>query len=298
MRINPPETVTKSEEHKREILGFFYGFLAALSTSIIAVFIKFASNIPSETMVFARFVIGLPFLLVFFFNGSVKFSFQEIPKHLIRGLAGLASLYCFFYSIKELPLVNAVTLSNTQPLFMPLLVLVWLRLVVSKFRYIAVSIGFAGVVILLHPTENILEWASLVGLLGGLLSAVAMVGVRLLSKEESTQAILCYYFLISTVVSFFPMVFAWEPISSWKDWLYLFLIGAISGFYQYFLTLSYSYAPSSKASILSYSGVIFGGLAGWWFFGEDPHVWVILGAALILLSAVMALFDKTPARPI
>lgn len=291
---NPPHHLNHEQKHKKEIVGFVFGFFAALAAAIMAVLIKSSQGIPTQTMVFARFIVGLPFLLPFFLTKKVAFSFRVVPKHLLRALAGLATLYCYFYSVKMLPLVNAVTLGNTQPLFMPIVILIWLRVVVSKTRFIAVIIGFAGVLILLRPSNLMGDWASLIGLVGGFLSAIALVGVRVLSKEESTEAIICYYFLIATVFSFFPMFFEWTSIPDSKAWIHLLLIGVIATIYQYLITLSYTYAPASKVSTMNYLGVVFGGLSGWWFFGETPDYWVLLGSALIIGSALLALFDKTP----
>lgn len=282
--------------HKREWIGFLLGFIAAVSAAIMAILIKDMSDIPVQTMVFARFMIGLPFLLSLVFAKKVHFSFKKVPKHLLRALAGIGTLYCYFYTIKVIPLVNAVTLVNTQPLFIPLVVLVWMRLIVSKLRFFAVIIGFVGVLVLLRPGSLFSDWASLIGLLGGLLSAIALVGVRILSREEPTEAILCYYFLIATVFSFFPMLFGWEPISNFKEWIYLIAIGAFATVYQYLITLSYSLAPASKVSTMNYFGVILGGLSGWLFFNEAPDIWVFVGSALIIVSGVLALFDKTPPR--
>ncbi|OGN63871.1 MAG: hypothetical protein A3E80_03130 [Chlamydiae bacterium RIFCSPHIGHO2_12_FULL_49_9] len=282
----------------KEHHGFIYGFFAALTNAVAAVFIKLAVDIPNETLVFARFSIGLFCLLPILHIKKPPLSWERLWQNLPRSLAGLGSIYCGFYALKMLPLVNAVTLTTTSPLFMPFIVLIWLKMIVSKMRFFAVAVGFLGVVILLHPTSEIFEWASLAGLSTGFFGATALVGVRQLSKVESTEAIISYYFLIATTLTFFPMIFAWEPIQGPKEWFYLSMIGTLSVLYQYLLTKSYTHAPATKASTLNYLAVLFGGLSGWWIFGEVPTLWALLGSGLIILSALLALFDKTPARPI
>ncbi|MES2273268.1 MAG: EamA family transporter [Chlamydiota bacterium] len=282
----------------KEHLGFLYGTIAAIASAAMAVTIKLAADLPTETMVFARFVLGLPLLLPFIWHKRVHISLKLMPKHLVRGFAGLAALYCYFYAVKELPLVNAVTLSNTAPLFMPLVVWVWLRMIVSKLRMCALSLGFVGVLILLRPIGMVFEWASLAGLCTGLLVAIALLGVRQLSKTESTETILVYYFLICTVLTFLPMLLAWKPIPDFTHWMYLVVIAVVSMIFQFALTKSFSHAPATKASTLIYLAVVFGGLAGWLIFGEVPDVWVWIGTCLIILGALLALFDPTPSRHI
>lgn len=283
-------TIPSKEHH-----GFLYGTGAALMSAALATITKLAVDVPNETIVFFRFAVGLPFIWAFAASQGVHFSFQQVPKHLLRGFAGFTSLYFYVYAIKAIPIVNAVTLSNTVPLFMPFIVMIWLRELVSKWRFIATGIGFLGVVILLRPEKAILEWGSLFGLANGLMSAIAFMGVRLLSKNETTIKILFYYFLLSTVLATYPMLITWKSLSS-LDWGYLCAIGVLSTLYQYLITLSFTHAPATKASMLNYLSVIFGGLAGWWVFGEVPDTWVWVGTGLIVVSAIFALRDKTPAR--
>ena len=278
----------------KEHHGFLFGFLAAVSAAVIAVFIKLASAVPTETLVFARFILCLPFILWMAIHKNVHLSFKKVPGHLVRSLAGLASMYSYFYAIKSLPLVSALTLSNTSPLFMPVIVLIALRLVVSKLRCIALLIGFIGVLILLRPGNFTFNLGSLAALGTGLFSALSYFSIRQLSKTESTETILAYYFLICSALTFVPMAVVWEPIADPKDWLYLLGLGAFSFIFQYAMTRSYTLVAATRMSTLNYLGVVFAGLSGWWIFNEVPDLWVLAGSVLIIGSAVIALFDRTP----
>jgi len=282
----------------KEHHGFLYGGVAALAAASMALFAKLAAPVPVETIIFVRFFLGLPFFLLSLFSKKVSFSFGQIPKYLLRSLMGLAALYCYFYAVKILPLVNAVTLANTIPLFMPFVALIWLKLVVSKMRFFALAVGFIGVLILLRPTNAIVEWGSILGLGCGIFGAVALMGVRLLSKTESAETILVYYFIICTFVTLFPAIATWKPIPDVTHWFYLLLISLFATIYQYTLTRAFIHAPATKVSTMNYLGVVFGGLFGWWVFGEVPDYWVWIGTVLIIASALLALFDKTPPRHI
>jgi len=195
-----------------------------------------------------------------------------------------------------LPLVNAVTLTNTAPLFLPILALVWLKLIVSKKRFLAAGLGFLGVVVLLRPTGDIVAMGSLLGLASGLFGAVALLSVRILSKTESTETILSYYFLIGAGLSFFPVFFDWKPIHEPIQWLYVILSGLCALVYQFTLTKAYTHAPATKVGTIGYLAVVFSGLLGWWIFAEVPDLWVLAGAILIVVGALIALFDQTPPR--
>ena len=281
---------------EKEHHGFLYGLLAAFSSAICALFIKLAASVPNETMVFVRFFISLLFVFPATFLGRVVVHPKLFAKHIARGLTGIAGIYCYFYSVKYLPLVDAVTISNTSPLFMPLVVFLWLKLVIPKSRIGALCIGFIGILAVLHPTAQTVEWVMLIGLLGGLFSAIAQVGIRQLSKTESTETIMTYYFIISTIVAFPPMIFAWKPIDQPILWVYLFCIAITSLAFQYFLVKSLTHAPATKVSTMTYLGVVFSGFLGWWFFHEIPKVWELVGIGLIVAGGLLALFSNEPPR--
>jgi len=282
---------------QKEHLGFLYGIFAALSGTICALLIKWTQEVPNTTIVFTRFFIALLVFLPYVIRHRAEIHFFQAPQHWIRGLAGLGSIYCFFYSIEHLPLVTAITMSNTFALFIPVVIFFWLKLRIPNMRIWAVVIGFLGVVLILRPAEGISEWADLTGLLGAVLSAIALVGIRQLSKVETTEIIMAHYFLLSTVVSFVPMLISWEPIAQPMLWLNLLLIGIFSLVNQYCLTKSLTYAPSSKVGALSYLNVIFSGLVGWWFFAEVPTWWVLAGSVLIIVGGLIAVLSKEEAKP-
>lgn len=280
-------------------LGLIFGLSAAVMNSISALFVKFASHVPFETMVFVRFFIAFLFLLPAVCSGKVHLHVKYLPRHLVRGLMGLISIYCFFYSIRNLALVNAVTLSNTTPLFMPIVVYFWLKLIIPKQRFWGLILGFVGVILILRPgpeTEGIHEWAIIVGLFGALASAFALVGVRQLSKTESTETIMAYYFLISMAVLFIPMLFSWENTLTLTDCLNLVLIGASSAIYQFCITKALTHTQTTKVGTLSYLSVIFSGLFGWWFFQEVPNLWLVAGVAFIIGGGIVALLSHAPPR--
>ena len=283
----------------KEHHGFIYGIFNALTSALMFVFVKILLDVPLTTVVFARFFIGTLLLSPWLFREKLNFSREHLPKHLVRDLTGLASIYCFFYALRAIPLMNAATLSSTTPLFVPLVVLIYLKLMVPKRRILALAIGFAGVLLILQPkVGHFAELGGAFGLLSGLLSAVAVTYVRQLSRVETTSSILLTYFITATVVSLVPMLIFWKPIEGLFNWSCLLAMGIFGTCSQYFLTMSYTHAPASKASLLSYLGVIFGGILGWLIWNEVPTLWSLAGALLIILGGAIALFDKTKPRSV
>lgn len=279
--------------------GFLYGIIAALSSAGTALFVKLSSSVSVSTLVFSRLAFGVPFMLWVIYYKKIDITWKKVPKNLTRNLGGLLALYSYFYAVQALPLVNAVTLNNTTPLFFPLLVLIWMKLIVSKRRFLATGLGFLGVVVLLHPTTGgFLSTGSVLGLVSGLFGAIALISVRILSKSESTETILSYYYLVGAFLSFFPMLFNWEPVAEPIQWVYVLLAALCGLVYQFTLTKAYTHAPATKVGTTNYLSVVFSGLLGWSIFNEVPDLWVLAGTILIICGAFMALFDKTPPRPL
>ena len=277
--------------------GAICGVVAALSLSIMSVIIKAAAEVPDAVLLFARFLIAWIILLPWVILNRIRLRWREFPKHILRGVAGVAAIACYFYALLHLPLVNAVVLSSTSVLFMPAVIFIWSRMVVPKRRLFAGVVGFVGVLLILQPQNILFEVATLVGLIGGCLSAIALYGVRQLSKTESTMHILSYYFTIAVVISLPPAIYTWVPIEKNWIWLSLLGIGVASSIAQYCLTRSFTHLPATRASALTYLGVVFGGLAGWYLWAEIPGFWELVGMALIVGGGLFAALDDTPARP-
>jgi drug/metabolite transporter (DMT)-like permease len=280
----------------KEHYGFLYGALAALSASGMGLFVKLSNSAAVASLIFARFILAFPIVLWVIYHKKIHIQIAKVPKNLTRSIASILALYAYFYAVQMLPLVNAITLTNTTPLFLPIAVLVWYKLVVSKRRFLATAVGFLGVVILLRPMGDFQLLGSLLGLASGLFGAVALISVRQLSKSESTETILCYYFLIGAVISFFPVLFDWKPISEPLQWLYVLLSAVCALIYQFTLTKAFTHAPATKVGTTNYLAVVFGGIYGWTIFGEVPDMWVVIGTVLIISGAFIALFDHTPPR--
>ena len=188
------------EQRKDLTVAAIYTVLATISFSIMSAFVKYASNsIPTSIIIFSRFFIGLVLLFVFvgLTRPKTKFTLktQRPWLHLIRGLSGLGALSLLYFSIKHIPLVNAVLLLNTYPLFMPIVVWVVLGIKTPIRLVLFILVGFVGVIFVLKPGHDLFQWPSLLGLLSGICATVGIFSTRLLSKTEKKLTILIYFFL-------------------------------------------------------------------------------------------------------
>ncbi len=247
-----------------------------------------SSSLPNEMTVFLRNIFGLALLSPFILrNRAQLLQTKIIHFHLLRAIAGLSAMYCFFYALGNLHLADGMLLKMTSPLFMPLIAMFWLGERARRLTLMAIPVGFIGVALVLSP-EGEFSWIALIGLLGGAFAALAKVTVRRLGQSEPAVRVICYFALFATPVSAIPMLWAWQTPTLHELGL-AFLIGALGVSGQFLLTRGYGVASASNVSPFTYFSVIFGATYGYLFWGEILSSTFIAGALIIAVAGVMAL---------
>src|SRR5262245_54261679 len=161
-------------------------FFAAMGLAV-----KLASrSLSNSAVVFFRNAVGLITLLPWLGRLGVRnLATRDVRGHLVRSLAGLASMYCFFYAIAHLRLADAVLLNYSLPLFMPFLAGVWLGERIPPGLWRGLGIGLAGIALTLRPGMGPFIPMALVALAAALLPARAQGGVRTLRVTKPATRI-------------------------------------------------------------------------------------------------------------
>ena len=254
-------------------------------------------TMPNEMAVFARNLAGLLVLLpVLLTRHDFSLKTDCLHLHLLRSLAGLSAMYCFFYAIIHLPLADSMLLKMTAPLFMPIIAIIWLSEGISHWTVLALLLGFAGVWVILGPAGEA-NWAMLVGIAGGFLAAVAKVSIRRLSRTEPNLRVVTYFALVGTIVSAVPAVFSWKTPAINGIWL-MVAIGLVGTLGQLALTRAYSISNAGKVAPLTYFSVIFGGIYGFVFWGEIPQQQFIIGAVMIAVAGLLTIQKPVRQKPL
>lgn len=296
-----PDSGTQSANRIRDgdlrpqslLLGAGFIIFGELCFASMGVGVRLVSaELPNAMIVFGRNLVGLMLLAPWLLRRGVGNIKTAVPGlHLLRAVAGISAMYCFFYAIANLPLAEAMLLKLTAPIFMPLIAMLWLHERVTGLLWIALGIGFAGVIVILEP-EPSSHWAgvspvALIGLLGGVLAAVAKVTVRRLARSEPTGRIVFYFALIGVSISAIPLLWQWQRPSLWAL-LLLLGIGAAATLGQIGLTRGLSLAPASRMGAFGYFSVVFGAGYGWLFWGEPMTLSVVVGTLLIAAAGLLA----------
>lgn len=259
-------------------------FFASMGAAVKAV----TADLPSEMAVFMRNLFGLGLMIPLVWRkGLDGLKTKIMPIHLLRSVAGVSAMYCFFYVLANLQLADGMLLKMTAPLFMPLIALIWLSERLRRQTLFALVIGFAGVILVLNPGGEF-NHVALVGLFGGALAALAKVSLRRLGRSEPSVRVVFYFALLSSMISAIPMFWHWQTPNT-LQWGLFALVGLMGTLGQLFLTRGYAIASAAAVSPFTYASVLFGASYGYLFWDETISLQFVLGALLIALAGVLAL---------
>jgi len=261
---------------------------ASFLFSIMGALVKEASvSLPNDTIVFFRNFYALIFILPWILyrpSGGIK---TEVFRfHLLRCAAGLGAMYCFFYAVSRMPLAEAVLLSFTAPLFIPMIAYFWLGEAVSFRVKLAVFIGFLGVLLIVKPGTGVFQPVAFLGLSSGIFVATAMVTIRRMSASEPPTRIVFYFSLLATLFSAVPMLRSPQFPHGVTWWLLVFIgLTAVAG--QILVTKGYSLAAAAQVGPFGYGVVVFSAFIGWFFWGERLDLLTWAGAFLICIAGIL-----------
>ena len=287
-------------------LAILYSLLAAFFYAFLGTMVKITekSGATKEMIVFFRQFVGLvalsPFLIRDRINDPSKESWlktKQIHLHLLRTVASLGSLFCLVYALKYLPLVDALLLTYTRPLFIPIVVFIWFRKKWTKTTWFGLIVGFLGITLILKPDKLMFDIAALVGLGSAMFGAIAFTCIRRLTKTDSANKILFYYLTFSIPLAGFTLISNWSMPTP-KEWILLCSIGACGMLYQMTLTRAYQYAKAFKVASMLYSTIFFGAAFDYWLGDFSIDYIGVIGISLIIVGTVITIKQSdTPFPP-
>ena len=272
--------------------------------------VKLASGIyATSEIVMYRGLIGTALMLgmTVYQRGTLRTTFKR--EHVTRSVVGVTSLWLWFYAIAKLPLATAVTLNYMAPIWIAayLFCMGWwhAKNKVAWPLIVAIAASFVGVTLVLQPAVDTHEWlGGVVGLLSGVISAMAYMQVRKLGQKGEPEYRVVFYFsltsflagLTGTLLTHTPRT----PVFHAHDLhgaLLLLMMGFAAAFAQVAMTRAYRLGKVLVVANLQYTGIIFSSMWSVILWGDkfDWHVW--LGMGIILASGIAATFYNTRATP-
>ncbi len=216
--------------------------------------------------------------------------------HLLRSGLLVVALLTWFHALRTLPLVQAVGIGYTAPLFISLLAMWALGERPSRWIWAALALGVAGVAVALWPElaadDDLGSDVRLWGMAAAGVSALAYAGVMVVARHQaragSLWTILLVQNLLPTLALAAPMGWLWQPVQP-SDLPVVLLMGAFATIGLLAVNWAYSHVEASRAAPLEYTGLVWAALLGWLAFGEMPTAWSLGSTALIVLGCLLLL---------
>jgi drug/metabolite transporter (DMT)-like permease len=302
--------MTIGEQRDHPVLGIvtFVGNLLLMALLGAAVRELVLRDYPLGEVLLFRFLFASSFFwaILFFTVGLAALATRRRLDHTIRGVSGVISLSLFYFSITRIPIADATAIAYAAPIFITVLSIFLLGEVIGLRRWVAVLLGFVGVLLIAQPQAeswNIGSLAALgnIGSLAALGSAffgaLVAIWLRKLSSSEKSVVIGVYYNSLGSLVCI-----AWVLMSGWLTprpadlWLFA-CFGLGCGLQQWFLTVSFRYAEASLLAPLEYLAMVFAAFVGYVFWGEIPVLTTWIGAAVIAASGVFIFTRRQKRMP-
>lgn len=266
--------------------GMGFMLLATLLFTCMNVFVKMVPEIPAIEVIFFRSIISLLISFVLLKKQRVPVFGNNKKLLLLRGLAGAMGLIFFFNTLQNIPLASAVTLQFLTPIFTTLLGIFLVKEKVRPLQFLFFGLAFAGTVLIKGFDPRLSGFYMLLGIGAAFFSGLAYNIIRKLNITEHPLVVIFYFPLVTLPLT------AWWVISNWvqpqgEEWLYLLLIGVLTQFAQYFMTMAYQLEELSKVSSLNYIGIVYALGFGYLIFDETFHTLTYVGMMLVLTGVIL-----------
>ncbi len=288
------------------------GALTAIALKVLSVaifvtmssLIKATGTLPAGQIVFFRsFFAVFPILFFLGFRKELRTAFTTARPlgHIARGVVGVCSMGLTFFALTRLPLPDAITLNYAQPLLVVVFSSLFLGEPIRIYRWSAVVVGLAGVVIISWPELTLLtsgtgfndqEVLGVLAAFGGAgCSAVAAILVRSLVHSEKTATIVLWFSLVASAVALLTVPLGWQALT-WQQTLLLVSAGFCGGIGQIFMTSAYRHAEVSTVAPFEYTSMILAIVVGYLAFGDVPTVHMLIGGAIVVGAGIFIIWRE------
>ncbi|MBY8975843.1 EamA family transporter [Rhodobacteraceae bacterium NNCM2] len=235
---------------------------------------------------FFRNLFGLVFLFpVLLGTGLAQMRTKRLGLHAFRGLINIVAMFLFFTAVSTTPLAKVTALSFTAPIFAASLSVLVLGERFRIHRWAAIIAGFVGMLVILRPGIAVIEPGALMALAAAAIWAVAMILIKMLSRTESSVAIVAWMGIFLCAFSIGPAIMVWRD-PSFEALCWLLFIGFTGSIAQ--VSLSQALKETDPTAVLPFDflKLIWASLLAAWFFNEVPDQYTWLGAGLIFSAGL------------
>ena len=263
-------------------------FISVCAFSVMDLIVKWSDSYPLGQVIFFRGFFGMVLYFLIMPRNRIKnFYVTHRPGlHFQRCFFGLIALLAIFTALRNLPLATVVSISFAAPIFTTILSIFLLNEKVGLFRWIAVIVGFIGIMIITEPGLSSLNVYFIYPVIFCLGMSYVAITIRQLSTSEPVWLISLYFSATITFASLFTIPYGWI-MPDIEDLMLLMSIGILGGAANLWLSQSYKFSEVSLVTPLKYLALVFAIIFGYFIWNEIPSIKTLTGAFLVITSSII-----------
>jgi drug/metabolite transporter (DMT)-like permease len=263
--------------------------MALIATMFMLIKVAGERGIAGLEVIFWRQALTLPIILAWLWarSGLAILRTRRMASHARRSAFGMMALFCNVSAAMILPLAEATTFGFTTPLFAVLMTPLVLKDRVGPWRWAAVLLGFAGVLIIANPGHEVVAPLGVAAGLGaGFLVAIVSFQIRDLAQTEATITCVFWFAFFGSAMSAIVLPIYYTPHSA-ADWTLLALIGICGTFGQLLLTSALRFGQVATVVVMDYTSLVWATFYGWLIWDILPGLATWLGAPAIIAAGLI-----------
>jgi drug/metabolite transporter (DMT)-like permease len=291
ININQNIKMIKNQNH----LGAIYMIMSVLLFSFMDILIKITDDYAVGQVMFFRALFGLIPIFFLIPKNRLKdfYKTQHISLHFYRSFFGAIAMAAIFVGLRNLQLAEVTSLAFSAPIWVVVFSIIFLSEKIRTKRWVAVGLGFIGVIIISKPGFDNLNYYYIFPII----FCIGFAGVSIIIRKltlvgESIWLIAFYFSIVSGIGGLLTFPFGGWVVPNKYDLVFLILVGFFGGIANLMLTQSYKLAEVTLTTPLKYLSLIFAIIFGFYFFNEVPSINTLLGAGLIVISSGIIFFRE------
>jgi len=244
-------------------------------------------SLPPVVAVFGRYAVATALsLAVILRKGDLGLMTTSHPTlQILRGLLLMTSTVLNFIAIMYLQLAQTAAIFFSIPLWVCALSVPILGEHVGLRRWIAVAVGFCGVLIIMRPGTSSFHWAMLLSISASFCGAIYNIVTRKVGGRDRAETSLFYVGFVGALAAAAPLPFLWKTPHG-VQWLLLAWMGLAGTIGHFMLIQAHRLAPASALAPFMYTQIVWMIAVGYLFFGDVPDLWTLVGAAIVVASGL------------
>ena len=275
----------------KETTGILFAILAYLSFSIL--------DATQKTLILYHSVFQLLLVKYFFVlllslieskrkNNFKFYRSKNIKLQILRSLLSVIESGCFVLSFKYLSLADAHSVGSLAPVIVVGLSAIFLKERVSSKTWVAIFIGFIGVLIILRPTSSIFDPKALLPLIAAFMLGLYQIVTKKVSKNDSNETSLFYTSIIGLFIMSLLVFKFWSPVAS-SSYILFLIIGIFFSLGLYLQIIALSKARASIVQPFHYTLIFWAIIFGYFLYDDIPDLFTVIGAIIITISGIFVI---------